>query len=90
LVKTLDYAARKWARKTPAAASKWKTMAEKGTAHYCPEFAKFIGAPIKPEICEAQRAGIAAVSAEDWRATVPPEKSAKYAENLRAAVSGSS
>jgi len=86
IVKTLDYAKRKWARKTPAAAEKWKKMATAGTAEYCPAFGKFIGAAIKPEICSAQREGIAAVSAEDWRATVPPEKAEKYARNLVAAV----
>jgi hypothetical protein len=84
---TLATAKAKWARKMSRIGPVWKSRAEAGTANYCPEFAKFIGAPIKSEICSAQAEGVRAISAADFQAAVAGKED-KWERNLKAKVSG--
>jgi hypothetical protein len=84
--KTVEQAAAKWEAKMPLKATLWKERATAGTAHYCPEFGKFLGGTVRPEYCEAQRKGIERVSAEDFKTAVAG-KGAKYLRGMKKLIS---
>ena len=72
MTKTLDYAAKKWAEKTPARAKVWKdavTIAARED-NYSKGMEAFVGRPIRPELVEAWKAGVERVSEEDFRKAV--------------------
>jgi len=46
MVKTLEYAAEKWERKTAAKGAKWKDRTIAGEGNYCANFGAFVGHPV--------------------------------------------
>lgn len=84
MVKTLEYAARKWERKTSAVGEKWKAAASAAAPTACENMASFLGkSPLEIRgWCETQKAGIEAVSPEDFQRAIT-DKRAKWLEGMR-------
>jgi hypothetical protein len=78
MVKTLSYAADKWERKTSNVGSKWKERTLAGD--YCKGFSQFLGHPVS-EVCASWRAGVEAVSPEQFNSAIVGKKS-KYISGL--------
>ncbi len=78
MVKTLQYAADKWERKTANAGDRWKTNTLAGD--YCKGFGAFLGHPVS-EVCANWRSGIEAVQPSQFNAAISGKKS-KYIEAL--------
>lgn len=80
MVKTLQYAGQKWARKTANAGTKWKARVT--GADYCGGFSKFLG-HTPSEACSAWTQGVGAVTAADFQAAISG-KEGKYVSGLEA------
>ena len=78
MVKTLDYAASKWVRKTSNKGAKWKENTLRGD--YCKGFSQFLGHQVS-EVCASWRAGVDAVTAEQFNSAIVGKKS-KYISGL--------
>ncbi len=81
MVKTLSYAAEKWARKTANAGPKWKDGVAGAGSSYCENFQSFVGHPT-PEACAAYSSGVAATSAADFQSAISG-KQGKYTAALQ-------
>jgi len=82
MVKTLEYAAEKWERKTAAKGAKWKDRVSAKANEYCANFSQFVGHPVN-EACAAFSAGINAVTPADFEAAIRGKRQ-KYIEGLQA------
>lgn len=84
MVKTLEYAAKKWERKTSAVGPKWKAASEEATGRACMNMAAFLGkSPLEiAGWCEAQKAGIEGVSPEDFQKAIRAKRS-KWLEGMK-------
>jgi len=67
MVKTLDYAASKWERKTSNKGAKWKENTLRGD--YCKGFSQFLGRPLS-EVCANWRSGVEAVTPEQFNSAI--------------------
>jgi hypothetical protein len=81
MVKTLEYAAEKWERKTAAKGAKWKDRTIAGEGNYCANFGAFVGHPVT-DVCNAFNSGVNAVTPADFEAAIR-NKRQKYIEGLR-------
>lgn len=82
MVKSIEYAQRKWERKTAGKGATWKSRTEASIDLACKNFAAFIG-KATPKWCEAYRSGVGAVSAGDFEAAIRG-KGAKWGAKMRA------
>lgn len=85
MVKTLEYAAKKWAEKTPRAAPIWKKAVEFAKEHdnYKKGMEAFIGGPVNPVLVENWKKGIETISTEDFkRAVENAAKLDKYKQGI--------
>ena len=85
---TLESAKRKWARKMAQAGPKWKKGVTGKETAWCEGVARFLGTgTCNPDALNAYRAGVDAVSAEEFGRAVAG-KEEKWAKKLREALGG--
>jgi len=72
MVKKLEWAAKKWAKRVKGKGAKWKKNVTGKESEYCAHFAEFLGK--SPEeirtLCENYAEGLEYVSAEDWNKAI--------------------
>jgi len=81
MVKTLEYAAEKWERKTAAKGAKWKEETTARAGDYCANFGQFVGHPVT-DVCNAFTSGVSQVTPADFEAAIR-NKRQKYIQGLR-------
>ena len=69
MVKNIDYAQRKWERKTSDKGGKWKERVGAAKGRAATNFAAFVGHPV-PEWGTAYSSGVDGVSAEDFNSAI--------------------
>lgn len=82
MVKTIEYAKRKWERKTSGKGSKWKERTTAAKSRASDNMAKFVGHPV-PEWSSAYSSGVDGVSASDFESAIRG-KGEDWAEAMRA------
>jgi len=81
MVKTLEYAAEKWERKTAAKGQKWKDRTTAKAKEYCDNFGAFVGHPVK-DVCTEYTTNVGAVKPSDFEGAIRGKRQ-KYIEGLQ-------
>lgn len=82
MVKTIDYAQKKWERKTAGKGAKWKERTSAAKAMAASQMAAFVGHPV-PEWATAYNAGVDGMTAAEFEAAITG-KGPKWAAAMRA------